>query len=422
MLAGCNQGAAKTSSTGSTAKQPDAMTGELRINAQSWFFGKYDFVKIKADFEAKHPGVTISYQKLASSDTTTNMLQWAVGKTDCDITLGGSREDAVTYVAKDYLMSFGDDFFSNGLKKADFVPAFLQLGDIKGTQYVIPLCNEVFMIDVNKSLMAKAGLTDASGNVIPATTWDELYTYAQKATVKTNGAVTQTGLSIDWGANDGFQTYMASLQGAQGTLYGSDKKTVDFSSAKATSFLTTWKKLIDGGYTPIDTFADQDAGRTNFKAGKVAMLIAPASRSVEAATLLGKANITTMAIPGTDKNGSFTYTQGIMVPKLSTHQTLDKDFIKEELLSNNFLQPAMTGFGKLSPLVASYKGQDQTFSDMLKVAAKAATAPLYLDYNRLSTQFITENQNYLKGGETLKQMQSNMAALEKSINLTTAAK
>jgi len=92
------------------------------------------------------------------------------------------------------------------------------------------------------------------------------------------------------------------------------------------------------------------------------------------------------------------------------------------LLSNNFLQPAMTGFGKLSPLVASYKGQDQTFSDMLKVAAKAATAPLYLDYNRLSTQFITENQNYLKGGETLKQMQSNMAALEKSINLTTAAK
>ena len=419
-FAACSSG----SSAANTSKQKkqDDMTGTLRINAQSWFFGKYDFDSIKKDFETKHQGVTIAYQKLASSDTTTNMLQWASGKTDCDITLGGAREDAVTYVAKNYLMSFDNDFFTDDFKKSNFVPSFLELGDIKGTQYVIPLCNEIFMINVNKNLMAKAGLVDASGKIPTAATWDELYTYAQKATIKQNGTITQTGLSIDWGTNDGFQSYMASLQGVAGTLYGSDKKTMDFSSSKVSEFMTSWKKLVDSGYTPIDTFADQDAGRTNFKAGKVAMLIAPASRSIEAQPLLGKDNVTTMPIPGTDKNGSFCYTQGIMVPKLSTHQTLDKDFIKEELLSENFLKPAMQTYGKLPPLLSDYQGQDEVFQDMLKVAEKSTTAPLYMDYNRLNTQFVTENQNYLKGGESLKQMQDNLTHLESTLNLTTKAK
>lgn len=426
-MGGCNSNPAKqqqqtASANGANSTQAssgaDELTGTLRINGQSWFWGKYDFDKLKTDFESKHKGVTISYQKLAYSDTTTNMLQWVAGKTDCDITLGGSREDAVAYVAKDYLIKFDDkNFFNGNLKQSDFVPSFLKLGNINGNQYVIPFCNEVFMINVNKALMAKAGLVGADGKIAIPETWDQLYTYAQKATIKKDGAM-QTGLSIDWGTNDGFQSYMSSLQGVAGTLYGADKKTLDFKSDSAAKVFSTWKKLIDGGYTPTDTFADQDAGRTNFKAGKVAMLVAPASRSIEAQSLLGKDNVTTLPLPGSEKNGSFCYTQGIMVPKLSTHQTLAIQFIKEELMNNNLLEPTMLKYGKLSPLLATYEGKDQIFKDMLQISEKSVSAPLYLDYNRLNTRFVTENQNYLKGGESLEALQSRLTQLEGSLNLT----
>lgn len=416
-LGACNSNPAKQANA-TSSNTADTQTGNLRINGQSWFWGKYNFDKLKTDFESKHKGVTVTYQKLAYSDTTTNMLQWATGKTDCDITLGGSREDAVAYVAKDYLIKFDDtNFFNGDCKQSNFVSSFLKLGDINGNQYVIPFCNEVFMINANKTLMAKAGLVDGSGKIANPETWDQLYTYAKKATIKKNGTV-QTGLSIDWGTNDGFQSYMSSLQGVAGTLYGKDNATLDFTSSKASEVFTAWKKLIDGGYTPTDTFADQDAGRTNFKAGKVAMLIAPASRSIEAESLIGKGNVTTLPLPGSDKNGSFCYTQGIMVPKLSAHKTLAIQFIKEELLNNALLEPTMTKYGKLSPLLSTYEGKDQIFKDMLQIAQKSVSAPLYLDYNKLNTKFVTENQNYLKGGEDLKQLQSNLTQLESSLNLT----
>ena len=417
-MTGCHKSTAVSQSKNKT----DLTTGELRVTAESWMYGKYDFDTIKRDFESKHPGVTVRYQKVDTADTTTNMLQWASGKTNCDITIGGSREEAVAYVAKNYIISFGDDFFAGDLKKSNFVPSFLELGNINGTQYCIPVCCEVDMISVNKKLMAKAGLLDAGGNVIPATTWDQLYDYAQKATVRQNGVVTQTGLSIDWGTNNGFQSYMASLQGIKGTLYGSDKKTLDFTSGDAAQLFTVWKKLVDNGYTPIDTFADEDAGRTNFKAGKVAMLIAPASRSIEAQPLLGKDNVTTMPIPGTDKNGSLAFIQAAMIPRFSAHVTLAKDFIQEGLLNRDFLVNCMDKYGKLSPLKAYYEGQDAVFQDMLAVSAKSATAPLYQDYKKLDPQFLTEFQKYIKGQENLSQLQSNLKKLEGSLNLTTGLK
>jgi hypothetical protein len=47
-----------------------------------------------------------------NADVTTNILQWAQSKTNCDIAIGGSREHAVQYAAKDYIISFDDDFFT----------------------------------------------------------------------------------------------------------------------------------------------------------------------------------------------------------------------------------------------------------------------------------------------------------------------
>lgn len=111
--AACGSSAPAAKQTGSGAgDSSDALKGELRVTTQAWMMGKYDFDGLKADFEKKHPGVTVTYNKVDTADVTTNMLQWAQGKTNCDIAIGGSREHAVQYAAKDYIISFDDDFFT----------------------------------------------------------------------------------------------------------------------------------------------------------------------------------------------------------------------------------------------------------------------------------------------------------------------
>jgi ABC-type glycerol-3-phosphate transport system substrate-binding protein len=82
--------AAQGGSTSSGAASEE-LTGELRVTTQAWMMGKYDFEGIKADFEKKHPGVTVVYNKVDNADVTTNMLQWSQGKTNCDIAIGGSQ-------------------------------------------------------------------------------------------------------------------------------------------------------------------------------------------------------------------------------------------------------------------------------------------------------------------------------------------
>lgn len=312
--AACGSSAPAAKQTGSGAgDSSDALKGELRVTTQAWMMGKYDFDGLKADFEKKHPGVTVTYNKVDTADVTTNMLQWAQGKTNCDIAIGGSREHAVQYAAKDYIISFDDDFFTGDLAKDKFFPAFLELGNVEGTQYMIPITGEVMFIVANKDLMKKAGLVGPDGKITPAKDWNELYEYAKKATVKEGGKVVQTGLSIDWGTNFMAYSYLSALQGVKGNFFESDGKTIDFTSPESKGLLTSWAKLVKDGYTPTDTFADMDAGRTNFKAGKVAMLMTAASRWIECQENVGKGNTTVMPIPGTDQNGSLVYIHGAVI-------------------------------------------------------------------------------------------------------------
>jgi ABC-type glycerol-3-phosphate transport system substrate-binding protein len=422
-MTSCMAGSTKTNSSSSSINK-GTMTGNLRVTGQSWFFGKYDFNTAKSDFEAKHPGVTVTYSQIPSSDTATNMLQWSAGTTTCDMTLGGGKEDVDEYAAKGFLVPFDDSFFTGtGFTKSDYEPAWLALGNINGTQYLIPVCNEVLAVVVNKKMLAAAGLLDSSGNIIPATTWDQLYNYAQKLTIKSGTQTTQTGLSIDWGINFASYTYMACLQGEKGTIYGSDKKTLDFTSSQASDVFTVWAKLVSNGLSPIDTFADQDAGRTNFKAGKVAMLISAASRWMEASGILGAANVGVMPIPGTDKNGSLAYTQGVCIPKFSPKIALAQAFVKEELLSTNFLQSAMLKFGKMPPLKSFYANlQNPSWPTVEKISSSAVSSPVYMGYNQLDTEFQVELQNYLRGKQTLAATQSHMTLIESQLNLTTGLK
>jgi len=418
-LAGC--GSAEKKVSGSVAQTAEPK--ELRITAQAWMLGKYKLDEAAKLFEKDHPGVKVTINKVDNADTTTNMLQWAQGKTNCDLALGGSREQAVQYAAKDYIINFDQGFFNDKLKKEDFIPTFLELGNIEGTQYMIPMVGEEMFLVVNKTLMKKAGLADAAGNIKPPATWDELYEYAKKATVVENGKTVQTGLSIDWGTNFMAYSYMSALQGVKGSIYESDKKTLDFSSPEAKSLLTVWQKLVTDKYSPTDSFADMDAGRTNFKSGKVAMHMTAASRWVEAGDLLGSANVTVMPIPGTEKNGSLTYIHGVVIPKASPVQELAKQFIKERLLEKEFQSFSLNKYGKMSPLSAHYvSAVAAEWKTVLDTTKKSVTSPLYKDFAKLDKTMQVEIQKCLTSKQTVDETSANLKKMIDTIDKTTGLK
>lgn len=410
----------KTETKEETQKEVKEEAKELRIGAQAWMLGKFKIQEAAEQFEKDNPGVKVTINKVDNADTTSYILQWSQGNTNCDIALGGSREQAVQYAAKDFIINFDEGFYDDKIKKEDFFPSFLELGNIEGTQYMIPLMGEVMFLVVNKNLMKNAGLVDENGDVIPPKTWEELYEYAKRATIKEGGKTVQTGLSIDWGTNFMAYTYFACLQGLRGNLYEPDGKTIDFSSNEAKSLLEMWRKLVNDGYTPTDSFADMDAGRSNFKAGKVAMHISAHSRWVEAGDLLGAGNVTVLPIPGTDKNGTLSYIHGMVIPKVSPAQDLAKKFIKDRLLDKDFMQYTINKYGKMSPLNTHYQNLlASEWNIVVDATKKAATPPLYKDYARMDKSMQVEFQKCISGKQSVDDTLENMRKLMESIDLTT---
>ena len=402
------------------AAAADSMTGELRVTVQAWMLDRYDFDKITSTFEANHPGVKIVVNKVDNADVTTNMLQWAQNRTDCDIAIGGSREHAVQYAARNFIVPFEDSWFTGKLAKANWFPAFLELGNIEGTQYMIPFTGEVMFIVANKKLMKEAGIMDANGVIPVPKDWNDLYNYAKAATITEGGRLRQTGLSIDWGANFMTYSYLVGLQGIRGNVYEADQKTMDFTSPQVTELLNQWVRLVNDGYTPTDTFADMDAGRSNFRAGRVAMLLTAASRWVESEAFLGENETTLIPVPGTDTKGSLVYIHGAVIPRVSPKVELAKVFIKEALLDDDLHQTALNTNGKMSPLSIHYNNLiNPDWPMVVKATQTAITTPLYKDFSRLDQTIIVELQRCISGAQTVQDTQKRLGDFIKTLDLST---
>jgi len=402
------------------APAENPMSGELRVTVQAWMLDRYDFQKITSQFEAKYPGVKITVNRVDNADVTTNMLQWAQGRTDCDIAIGGSREHAVQYAARNFIVPFEDSYFTGKFAKANWFPAFLELGNVDGTQYMIPFTGEVMFLVANKKLMQAAGIADASGKIPPPRDWNELYNYAKAATIMEGGRVRQTGLSIDWGTNFMTYSYLSALQGLRGNIFEADRKTMDFTSPQVTELLTQWRRLVADGYTPTDTFADMDAGRSNLRAGRVAMLMTAASRWVESEQFLGANETTVIPIPGTATNGSLAYIHGAVIPRVSPKIQLAQTFIKEALLDDDLHNTALNKNGKMSPLLAHYNNLiNPDWPQVVQATRTAISVPLYKDFARLDQTMIVELQRCISGSQSVADTQRRLADFIKTLDLST---
>lgn len=393
---------------------PAELTGTLRVSAQAWMMNKYDWASMEKNFEANHPGVDVVISQVEDSEITSYMLQWSQGSTDCGLVFGNDRGMIAALCANDFVTPLGDEFFSD-IKKEDYFQAFLELGNIDGTQYMIPVCCEVVGISCNLKAFEEAGLLNADGSLPQPATWEELADIAAKLE-----AAGYTGLSIDWGTNMMQYSYITALQGVAGTIFEEGTNLMDFTSDDAKYVLETWKGLVDSGLSPTDTFADANAGRTNFKAGTVGMLLAPASCWIECQTELGEGNVGLMLVPGTDVNGTCAFIHGAYVCSLApeNEQELAKLFIKEELLREEILVAGMNAYGKMSPLMKHYNDSlvDPYWDACVEASVNGVAPPVYKDYNKLNLNMISEIQSYLVGEISLEDCLGGLADMVHTID------
>lgn len=412
-LAGCSKG---SGATGASVKQnPSAKS--INVAAQAWMVTKFHMGDMVKSFEKANPGTTINVVEYPDNQSLSNFaLQWSQGKSNQDIVVVDGSSVAVQFLAKDLIIDFNKtNFFTRDTAKDNFVGKTLSFNSLDGVQFALPIGLETYNISANKKYFAKAGLTDANGEIPNPKTWEDLYQMAAKMTVRKAGQVTRPGMTIQWGPN-AVSTMISVEQAVRGSFYKADGKTLTFDTPEMREVLKVWKKGVDEGVFSIDTFSNKDAGRSNFNAGNLPMVLETVAHVPEAIPTIGKENSKVVAMPGSLKNGSYGFTAGILVPTASTNRDLALKFIKDAMMSD--IQVGVgTEWGKL-PVVKKYFDQinapwKTAMYDLVKISQPA---PMYRDLPKIQETGKQMLQEYLTGKTDLDKFLADFESLIASSN------
>jgi multiple sugar transport system substrate-binding protein len=412
-LAAC---AGQGGAAGAKVTQNEKSTS-INVAAQAWMVEKFHMNDMVKEFEDANPGTTVKIVQYPDNQSLANFsLQWSQGKSDQDVVVVDGSSVAVQFLAKNLIIDFNKtDFFSGTTAKDKFVGESLKFNSLDGVQFALPIGLETYNISANKKYFEKAGLTDASGNIPNPATWDDLYAMAKKLTVKEGNSVKMPGMTIQWGPN-ALSTMISVEQAVRGSFYKEDGKTLTFDTPEMRHVLQIWKKGVDEGVFSIDTFSNKDAGRSNFNAGNVPMVLETAAHVAEAIPTIGE-NSQLVAMPGSLKNGSYGFTAGIIVPTASKNQALALKFIKEAMMSDVQVTIAKQ-WGKLPVLSSEFDKIDAPWRDQMYNLVKISKpAPMYRDLPEMQEKGKQMLQQYLTGKIDLDKFLSGFEALVGQSNL-----
>ena len=360
-------------------KENDKKT--LRIAGESWQVTKLFLNEAAEQFMKAHPEVTVEVQTYAEPTVISNYsINWQKGDTPCDLVVIDGASFAEQFVTKDLIYDFDEDLkFFDGYSKDKFIPASLEMAKLHNKQYVLPIIQEVTAININKAMFKEAGLVDSNGEALKPESWEDVYEFAKKLTKTENGVVTQQGCTIQW-SKDIHGTVLGILQASCGGLYQDDGITVDFQSQEFKDILAIWQKGVKEGVFSTETFADYDAGKNSYKAGKTAMLLQSGSNWVEAIPTIGEENASVVPIPGGEANGSVGYVNGVIIPKCSPNTDLAVQFVQEQLLGEYVQTNTVNQYGKI-PVISEYyeKTESPNWQNIKGSIEKAVTYPPYKD-------------------------------------------
>ncbi len=394
-LAGCSSGG---DSPGNGAEE----SNEITVAAQAWMVEKFHMADMVEKFEAANPGKTVNVVEYPDNQALSNFaLQWSQNKSSQDVVVVDGASVAVQFLAKDLIIDFNKtNFFEGATAKDKFIGETLKFDSLGDVQFAIPIGLETYNISANKKFFAEAGLLDANGDIPAPKDWNELYEMAKAMTVKDGSTVTRPGMTIQWGPN-AMSTMIAVEQAVRGSFYKSDGKTLTFDTPEMREVLEIWKKGVTEGVFSIDTFANKDAGRSNFNAGNIPMVLETAAHVPEAAPTIGVDNSVVLAMPGSLENGSYGFTAGIIVPSASKNQALALRFIQEAMMSDVQVDVGLE-WGKL-PVIKEYFDQidapwKTAMYDLVKISQPA---PMYRDLPEIQVTGKQMLQEYLTGAKDL---------------------
>lgn len=366
----------------------------INVAAQAWMIEKFHMNDMVDNFEAANEGVTVNVVEYPDNQSLSNFaLQWSQGKSSQDVVVVDGASVAVQFLAKDLIIDFNEtDFFEGATAKEKFVGeslSFDQLGDV---QFAIPIGLETYNISANKSYFEEAGLVGVDGEIPAPQTWDDLYDMAAAMTLRDGSTVTRPGMTIQWGPN-AVNTMIAVEQAVRGSFYEDDVLTFD--TPEMRDVLEIWKKGVEEGVFSIDTFSNKDAGRSNFNAGNIPMVLETAAHVPEAIPTIGAENSVVLAMPGSAENGSYGFTAGILVPSASENQELALQFIQEAMMSD--IQVAVgEEWGKLPVIEEHFDKIDAPWkTSMYDLVKISEPAPMYRDLPEIQVTGKQLLQEYL---------------------------
>ena len=392
-LAACGGGGG-----GGQAGAAQAPSDTIKVAAQAWMIEKFHMEDMVTTFEEANPDLNVEITEYPDNQSLSNFaLQWSQGESDQDVVVVDGASVAVQFLAQDLIIDFNEtDFFEGQTPREAFVGETLSWTSLDDVQFAIPIGLETYNISANKTYFEAAGLLDANGEIPNPETWDKLYDMAAKMTERSGGTVTRPGMTIQWGPN-AVSTMLAVEQAVRGSVYQDDNETLTFDTPEMRDVLEIWKRGVDEGVFSIDTFSNKDAGRSNFNAGNIPMVLETAAHVPEAMPTIGEENSKLVAMPGSLESGSYGFTAGVIVPSASANQERAIQFIQEGMMSDVQVAVGLE-WGKLPVIEEHFDQIDAPWKDQMYELVKISQpAPMYRDLPEIQVRGKEMLQQYLTG-------------------------
>ena len=401
-----------------TSQTHEQSQTHLRVMAEPWMFLKYPLREAKERFKKNHPGVQVELQKAPEGYQNRLLVAMMSHRSDTDLFLGTVENTVAIWAARNLLLPWDEYIQSHpDLQREAFISTFYDMNILGGKQYALPITAELFCFCINKEMATRAGLTDTDGNIPPAKTWNDVFDYARRMTVRdANGHIKTVGLAANWSWPNNM--LYSTIKAESGTLLDAQNNDLNLNRPEVRDLLTLTKQGAEEGITTLASMTDVNQPRSDLKARLVAMILTTHSRYLEAWETLGPNSTTIMPIPG-KSGGVIGGTRSVVIPKNSRAIHLAQQFVREELIAPYFSRFAWEKYGKLPCMRSVFETLSEPEAHQLaQWAASSQPDPMFRDELPLTDAIKRHVQSYLTGQVELDPMLEQLQADLKTLNLS----